>query len=106
MFNKIDCVDTSAVVSGWIDRFPEAVAISAKTCAGFDALWAELSTRLRPVRDYLELEIPHAEAGVLSRLHAVGQVIERDYEDRVARIKARIPPHLRAEFAPFIVANL
>ncbi|HRZ38149.1 MAG TPA: GTPase HflX [Candidatus Paceibacterota bacterium] len=106
VFNKIDCVDDGAAVSGWIDRFPQAVAISARTGAGFDALWAELSTRLRPVRDYLELEIPHAEAGVLSRLHAVGQVIERNYEDHVARIKARIPPHLRAEFAPFIVADL
>ena len=43
---------------------------------------------------------------MVSRLHAVGQVVERKYEDAVARFKARIPPHLRAEFAPFIVAEL
>jgi len=82
------------------------VAISAQTGAGFEALRAELGIRLRPIRDYLELAIPHTEPGVMSRLHAVGQVVERHYEDRVARIRARIPPHLRAEFAPYIVTDL
>jgi hypothetical protein len=36
-------------------------------------------------------------------LHAVGQVIERDYNGKTAYFKARIPPYLRGEFTPFIV---
>jgi GTP-binding protein HflX len=106
VFNKIDRFANDDFVAGWLARFPGAVALAAKTGAGFEALRAELGTRLRPVRDYLELAIPHAEASVVSRLHAVGQVVERRYDDAVARFKARIPPHLRAEFAPFIVADL
>ena len=106
VFNKIDLCTPRTLVEGWIERFPGAVAVSARTGEGFDALRAELGTRLRPIRDYLELAIPHTEAAVVSRLHAVGQVVERKYEDAVARFKARIPPHLRAEFAPFIVAEL
>jgi 50S ribosomal subunit-associated GTPase HflX len=69
-------------------------------------LRAELGSRLRPVRDFLELAIPHAEAGTVSRLHEVAQIVERDYGGHSARFKARVPPHLRAEFARYIVAEL
>jgi len=36
----------------------------------------------------------------------VGQVIERNYKGKTARFKARIPPHVREEFAPYIVREL
>ena len=36
----------------------------------------------------------------------LAQVIERRYSGRTARLKARIPPHLHEEFAPFIVREL
>ena len=35
--------------------------------------------------------------------HAVAQVVERDYSGDNARFKARIPPHLRSEFALYVV---
>jgi hypothetical protein len=35
----------------------------------------------------------------------VGQIVERDYSGTAARFKARIPPHLRAEFAPFLATE-
>jgi 50S ribosomal subunit-associated GTPase HflX len=66
-------------------------------------LLAELGTQLRPVREFLELKIPHEDAAVIARLHKLGQVIERRYTGRTARFKARIPPHHLAEFASFIV---
>jgi hypothetical protein len=36
----------------------------------------------------------------------VAQVIERNYKGKAARFKARIPPHLRREFQPFIEEDL
>jgi hypothetical protein len=50
----------------------------------------------------VELKIPHDKPEVMARLHAVAQVVERDYKGKTARFKARIPPHLRREFEPFI----
>ena len=44
--------------------------------------------------------------GVIARLHEVGQVVERNYNGKTARFKARIPPHLHEEFAPFVVREL
>jgi GTP-binding protein HflX len=106
LFNKIDRFPNGEGLHLWLERHPEGVAVSAKTRAGFEELLAALGNALRPVRDFLELAIPHGDAAVVARLHEVGQIVERDYDGETARFKARIPPHLRAEFARFLVAEL
>ena len=85
------------------DKFPGAVCISARTGKGIEPLLAELGTQLRPIREFLELRVPQEKAAVIARLHAVGQIVESRYSGKNARFKARIPPHLVAEFAPFVV---
>jgi len=62
-----------------------------------------LGAMLRPVRDFLDLSIPHESSAVVARLHAVAQVVERDYSGDTARFKARIPAHLRNQFESYIV---
>jgi GTP-binding protein HflX len=106
-FNKIDQLNGNrALLSGFTERHPHGVAISAENGEGIPALLAELGSQLRPIREFVELAVPHGRAGVIARLHEVAQVIERDYSGDVARFKARIPPHLHEEFAPFIVRDL
>jgi 50S ribosomal subunit-associated GTPase HflX len=82
------------------------VAISATTKEGVSSLLEELGSQLRPIRDFMELAVPHEKSGVIARLHEVAHVIERNYKGKKARFKARIPPHLREEFSPFIVKDL
>ena len=45
-----------------------AVAISAKTGDGLPALLEALSSALRPVRDFVDLSVPHHEAAAIARL--------------------------------------
>ena len=106
VFNKIDRVENGELVNRNLERYPNTVAVSATTGQGFPELLAELGSQLRPARELVELKVPHSEPAVIARLHAVGQVVERDYNGDSARFKARIPPHLHAEFAPFIVQDL
>ncbi len=107
VFNKIDQLNgNQSRLSGFLERHPQAVALSATTGEGIPALLAELGSQLRPVREFLELSIPHDQAGVIARLYEVAQVLERHYNGSVARFKARIPPHLHEEFAPFILREL
>jgi GTP-binding protein HflX len=107
VFNKIDRLNGSqGALSGLQERYPNGVAISATTGDGVPALLAELGSQLRPIREFLELAVPHSQAGVIARLHEVGQVIERSYEGDTARFKARIPPHLREEFEAYFVREL
>lgn len=103
VLNKIDRCNGDGLLQKYLEQFPKAVAVSAKTGEGIPNLIEEFGICLRPVRDFVELRVPHGSSAVIARLHEVGQVTERDYEGREARFKARIPPHYRAEFAPYIV---
>jgi GTPase len=102
VFNKMDCAAGDGVIAHLKEKFPHAVEISAKTGEGVPHLLAELGTQLRPKREFVELKIPHERAEVIARLHKVGQVIERRYNGKTAKFKARIPPHFHGEFAPYI----
>jgi GTP-binding protein HflX len=107
VFNKIDQLNGSReMLSRFQERHPNGVAISATSGDGIPALLAELGSQLRPIREFIELSVPHEQSGVIARLHEVGEVVERDYNGKTARFKARIPPHLREEFAAFVVRDL
>ncbi len=103
VFNKIDRFEKRELLQRYLDRFPNSVAISAKDGEGISELLAELGTLLRPVRELVRLNVPHRHSAVIARLHEVGQVVERDYNGRMARFTAHIPPNTRREFEPFIV---
>lgn len=105
VFNKTDRAATESVAR-FVNLYPRSVAVSAKTGDGIPALLAELGTAIRPIREYLELDVPHQASDVIARLHKVAQIVEREYDGPSARFKARIPPHLLAEFAPYIVQEL
>jgi GTPase len=105
VFNKLDRFTNGELPRHLVDQFPNAVGISAKTGQGMDALLAELGSLLRPVREFVELRIPQTAPSVVARLHEVAQVVERHYNGRMARFKARIPPHFRREFEAYIVAD-
>jgi GTP-binding protein HflX len=106
IFNKIDRLGGRELLAKYLEHFPTAVGVSARTGENFPGLLAELGSLLRPVRDFVELKVPYDSPATIARLHEVAQVVERDYKGTTARFKARIPPHLRAEFAPFIVQEL
>lgn len=106
VFNKIDQMPNGEIPLRYREAFPKGVGISAKTGVGLDLLMAELGTQLRPIREFVELCIPHESPEVMARLHQVAQVVERDYKGNAARFKARIPPHCRAEFEAYIVQEL
>jgi GTP-binding protein HflX len=106
VLNKMDKLNGNGVpqLRDLQEKFPHAVGISAATGEGISTLLAELGTQLRPTREFLELRIPHEQSAVIARLHKIGQVIERRYNGKMARFKARIPPQHHEEFAPFIVS--
>jgi GTPase len=110
VFNKLDRLQNNGNGNGNGHKFHErhrhVVGVSALTGAGLPELLEELGTQIRPLREFIELSVPHSEAAVIARLHAVGQVVERDYNGEKAWFKVRIPPHLHEEFAPFMVREL
>jgi GTP-binding protein HflX len=103
VLNKIDKCAGNGSLEKHLQQYANAVAISAETGAGISGLIEELGTQLRPIREFVELSVPHGQSAVIARLHQVAQVTERDYEGEQAKFRARIPPHFHGEFAPYIV---
>lgn len=103
VFNKADKLPSVELRRKYLERHPQAVVISAMTGEGIQELLAELGSALRPVRDFVDLAVPHERSDVIARLHTIGQVIERKYNGGRTCLKVRIPPHARAEFERYIV---
>lgn len=107
VFNKADQLNGNRTrLSALLERFPKGVVISATNGEGLPELLAQLGSELRPIRDFVELAVPQGRADVIARLHEMTQVVDRRYDGESAYFKARIPPHLRDEFAPFLVREL
>jgi GTP-binding protein HflX len=106
VLNKIDKCEGTGALEKHLHQYPNAVAISAASGEGISQLIEELGTQLRPIREFVELSVPHGQSAVMARLHQVAQVTERDYEGENARFRARIPPHFHGEFAPYIVREI
>jgi GTP-binding protein HflX len=107
VFNKTDLLNGSREkLNRFLERYPHGVAISAESGDGIPTLLAELGSQIRPLREFVELAVPHEQAGVIARLHEVAQVIERRYNGKKARFKVRIPPQFHREFEPYLVREL
>jgi len=107
VFNKTDRLNGSReTLNRFLEKYPNGVAISAENGDGLSALLSELGSQIRPLRDFVELSVPHDKADVIARLHEVAQVVERRYTGKTAKFKARIPPHFHHEFEKFVVRDL
>ncbi len=106
VFNKIDRFQTQDRAQQFLDRYPKSVAVSARSGEGIPQLLGELGAALRPIRQFVELRLPHEASAIIAKLHQVGEVVECDYSGAEVSMKARIQPHHRAEFARFVVQDL
>jgi GTP-binding protein HflX len=102
VFNKVDRLPTRDLVDRFTSEYEHGVSVSARTGEGIPEFFAALGTVLRPMRQFVELHIPHGDSAAIARLHAVAQVVERDYSGDMARFKARIPPQLLSEFSAYV----
>jgi GTP-binding protein HflX len=105
VLNKIDAVD--ALRRRRLgNRFPDAVQVSALTGEGLDDLRARIAERFADRFEEVRLFVPHADAGKLSELYALGAPIdERQDSEEGVLVKARLPRRELRRFAPYLVAE-
>ena len=101
VFNKMDQLENGMIPEPFSTEFPERVGISAKTGEGFEDLMAELGTRLRPIREEIQVLNPYSRTELCARLHETAQVLEERFEDEGTYIRALVPPHFLFEFKDF-----
>ena len=105
VLNKVDAVD--ALRRRRLgNRFPDAAQVSALTGEGLDQLRARIAERFADRYEHVRLFVPHADAGKLSELYALGAPIdEREDSEEGVLVKARLPRREVRRFAPYLVAE-
>lgn len=80
---------------------PDAVYVSARTGAGLGDL-LEAVQRLLP-RSHVRIQalVPYAQAALVARVHAEGEVVAEDFREDGTFLAARVGPGLAAELATF-----
>jgi GTPase len=94
VFNKIDRMADRELAESYLKRFPDSVAISAKTGEGVDKLVQALQEALSSWRLRSRFRIPTHETALIAEIHRVGHVLELKYEGDDAVIVAHVPPEL------------
>ena len=62
VFNKIDQVTAPGLAKRYTTEYGNSIVVSGQNEGGFDAFMAELGKQLRPVRQMVELSIPHSKS--------------------------------------------
>lgn len=95
--NKVDLIDRAALdASAPAPIVAGAVAISAVTGYGLDALRAELAALLSSLWVDIDVQVPYAAAALLARVRERGAV-ELDYQGDSVRVRGRVAPGLAGE---------
>ena len=101
VFNKIDNLTDRDLAETYVKRFPESVAISARTGEGVDKLVQALQQALSSWRLRSRFRIPSNQTALVAEIHRVGHVLELRYEGNDAVIVAHVPPHLEQKLSQF-----
>ena len=105
VLNKIDAVDPLGR-RRLLNRYPEALQISASTGEGLEELRERLAERFADRFEDVRLLLPHDAGAKLAELYALGAPIEErdDREDGVF-VRARLPRREIGRFAAYLVAD-
>ncbi|MGZ4136588.1 MAG: GTPase HflX [Actinomycetota bacterium] len=102
--NKVDLVDPSELETVRA-RFSNAVAVSALTGEGIDALLERLEGDLPRPPVELRALIPYDREDLVARLHRDADVLETEHTDDGTIVHARVGEREAAELAPFILSS-
>jgi len=91
VINKTDRLASNDTLNGILNRYPNAIPVSAKKCVGFEQLAFRVSDALsRTFRD-VDVETGVGNGKLVAYLSAHGEVLSKRYEDDRVVVHCRIP---------------
>jgi GTP-binding protein HflX len=94
VLNKTDALETSEALTILLEKYPNAVPISAKSGIGLDELTARVSETLSKEFFDLTITLPIGNGRVEAMLAREGEVLSSEYDEQSAVIRCRIPQHI------------
>ena len=91
VLNKVDALETNSRLEGVLNRYPNAIALSASSKEGLDKfVWAVSDMLSRSFRD-IDVETGVENGKLMAYLAAHGEVLSKRYTDTRVTIHCRIP---------------
>ena len=103
VLNKIDRLSDPAAARRALERFPQAVAISARTGEGTGDLLGMLRSTLYETFTPILVRLPYQQGQLISLFHEFGQVERLEHGRKGVLMQGRIPGRLVAQFKPWQV---
>lgn len=91
VLNKVDAVGSPQVLSRILDRYPNAIPVSARDGKGFPALIERVGEALGREFLDLEVEVDPSDGRLLAYLAAKGEVLSRQFRDDAILVHVRMP---------------
>jgi len=104
VLNKIDLVDADTRAS-LISRYPESIAVSAKTGEGLSYLVRTIQDALTHDMYTMLLRIPHENYNLVALVHREGIVLNEIKDESATLLYCRVPSRLQIELKPLCVEN-
>ena len=103
ILNKIDLLADPERARQALDKFPNAVAISAQTGEGIPDLLQIVGQKLYKDYSPVEVRLPYKEGGLIALFHDQGHVERVEHSRSGVLIQGRLPVRLVARYRPFLV---
>ncbi|MFJ4869699.1 GTPase HflX [Streptomyces sp. NPDC088757] len=101
--NKADAADP-LVLQRLLRVEKHSIAVSARSGRGIDELLALIDAELPRPKVEIEALVPYTQGGLVSRVHAEGELESEEHTPEGTLLKARVHEELAALLAPFVPA--
>ncbi|MFB7030448.1 MULTISPECIES: GTPase HflX [unclassified Streptomyces] len=101
--NKADAADP-LVLQRLLRMEKHSIAVSARSGQGIEELLALIDAELPRPRVEIEALVPYTQGGLVSRVHAEGELESEEHTPEGTLLKARVHEELAALLAPFVPA--
>ncbi|WP_086826546.1 GTPase HflX [Streptomyces sp. NRRL B-24572] len=103
IINKADAADP-LVLQRLLRMEKHSIVVSARSGQGIDELLGLIDSELPRPEVELEVLVPYTQGGLVSRVHAEGEVESEEHTPKGTLLKARVHEELAALLAPYVPA--
>lgn len=91
VLNKIDAIESPRMLNRVLDRYPQAIPVSARSGKGFGPLQEVVGEALSRGFLDVEVDVAHQDGKLLSYLSAKGKIESREFGNAHVTVRVRMP---------------
>ncbi|MCC9601655.1 GTPase HflX [Stieleria sp. JC731] len=91
VLNKVDAIESPAMLNRVLDRYPNAIPVSARDGKGFQGLIEAVGDALGREFMDLDIEVAPSDGKLLSFLASKGEIASQTFEPEVVKVRVRLP---------------